>query len=74
MSKKINFSDAEKEVIQKYFNGEITAFGTSEEDMKTMSGVIKQAENLMHDLEAYDEASEDMIKWFWEKYNSQNEQ
>ena len=39
MSVKINLTEAEKEVIQKYFKGEITTFGTTDEDMQTMKGL-----------------------------------
>ena len=74
MNAKIELTEAEKEVIQKYFNGEITAFGTSEEDMQTMSGVINKAEDLMHELEAYDDAQEDMVKWYWELYETQDQE
>ncbi len=74
MNAKIELTEAEKEVIQKYFNGEITAFGTSEEDMQTMKGVINKAEDLMHEKEAYDDAQEDMIKWYWELYQQQDQE
>lgn len=73
MSVKINLTEAEKEVIQKYFKGEITTFGTSDEDMQTMKGVINKAEDLMHELEAYEDAQEDMIKWYWDLHEAQNQ-
>lgn len=68
---KIELTEKEKAVIEKYINGEISMFGTEEADMETMKGVITKAETLQDELDAYDESGDDLIVWFWEKFQAQ---
>lgn len=68
---KIELSENEIAVIDKYLKGEISMFGTGDEDMETMKGVINKAETLQDELDAYEESGEDLIIWFWEKYQAQ---
>jgi hypothetical protein len=37
-----------------------------------MNSVIKKAEDLMEELDAYDELDESLMEWFLAKYNEQN--
>ena len=42
------------------------------EEVNAMNSVIKKAENLMEELDAYDELDESLMEWFLAKYNEQN--
>jgi len=53
-------------VIEKYLNGQVSAFQTSEEDMITFGEVIKKAEKLLQDTDA--DCGDDLIIWFYGKY------
>jgi hypothetical protein len=44
---------------------------TAEEEIKAACSVIEKAENLMHELDAYDEIGNSLAKWFLTKYNEQ---
>lgn len=68
----ITLTDKQIEVINKYLDGQISMFGTSEEDMAAMNEVIEIAEDLQDELEAYEESGDDLIRWFWGKYNDQS--
>lgn len=69
----ITLTDKQVEVIGKYLDGQISMFGTNEEDMATMTEVIEMAEELEDELEAYEESGDDLIRWFWDKYQAQTE-
>lgn len=71
METRIKLTEKQITVIEKYFDGKISMFGTEEEDMETMKTVITMAENLQEELDAYDESGDDLIEWFWGKYKSQ---
>lgn len=70
--KRIELTEQEIQVIRAQLNGEIGAFTATPEQQKILMGVIDKAEALLDELDAYDEMGEDMIKWYWEKYQSQN--
>jgi hypothetical protein len=38
---------------------------------KDLGGVIDRAIDLMHELEAYDDANGRLIEWYWDKYKEQ---
>lgn len=67
----IILSEKEIEVIKKQLNGEIEVYDVTEEDQILLTGVIEKAENLLDELDAYDEFGDDLIKWFYEKYKEQ---
>ena len=69
---KIELTEKQIAVINKYFEGKLSMFGTDEEDMETMKSVIAMAEDLQEELDAYDESGDDLIRWFWDIYNTQN--
>jgi len=69
MNKKIELTENEIAVIKKYIKGDIHMFGTSEEDMENMKGVISKAESLM--FETNEDTGDDLILWFWNKYKNQ---
>lgn len=70
--KRIELTEQEIQVIKAQLNGEIGAFTATPEQQQLLMGVIDKAEALLDELDAYDEMGDDMIKWYWEKYQSQN--
>ncbi|MDC2194996.1 hypothetical protein PO081_17075 [Bacteroides thetaiotaomicron] len=71
---KIALNDKQKDVIQKYKDGRYSPFFSGEDEQAAMNEVIDMANDLMDELEAYDEAGEDLIAWFWDKYQEQEKQ
>lgn len=71
--KKIELSKEEKNVIQQYFNHEFDLFTATDEQQTLMGLVIDKAEDLVEELKANDEVEDDLIVWFWNKYESQEE-
>lgn len=69
---KIELSEKEIEVINAQLNGEIDGWTATDEQQKLLTGVISKAEALMDELNAYDDDFDDLIKWFWDKYQSQD--
>lgn len=68
--KKIILTAKEIEVINAQLNGKVEIWAT--EDVKTaLMGVIRKADALMEELDAYDEVGENLIAWFWKKYQAQ---
>jgi hypothetical protein len=72
--KKIELSKEEKNVIQQYFNHEFDLFTATDEQQKLTMSVIGKAKTLMAELDAYDELEDDLLVWFWNKYETQEEQ
>lgn len=68
--KKIILTAKEIEVIKDQLNGKVEIWAT--EDVKTtLMGVIRKADALMEELDAYDEVGENLIAWYWNKYQAQ---
>lgn len=44
---------------------------TTDEEIRAACSVIKKAENLMGELDAYDELGDSLVKCFLAKYNEQ---
>lgn len=69
--KKIELSEQEKEVIRQQLNGEFDGWTATEEQQKLMTQVIHKAEDLLEELDEYDTMGDDLILWFWNKYQAQ---
>lgn len=73
--KTIVITQEQMEVIQQHLKGEFGMFTATEHQMKVLSGVIKEAEALMEELDAYDDLDDiedgDMVRWYLNKYNEQ---
>ena len=74
MNKKIQLTEREIEVINKQLNGDIELFTGQDEEMDIICDIIKRAEELMHELEAYEESGDDLVEWYYNKYKEQEEQ
>lgn len=67
--KKIKLSAEEIKAIKQQLNGEIEVWNATEEQQKYLTSVIDKAEAL--DKELGYEDFDDMIQWFWDKYQAQ---
>lgn len=71
---KIVLNERQKAVVQKYIDGGYSPFFSSEEEQQAMNQVLDMANELEEELDAYDESGEDLVKWFWNKYQEQENQ
>ena len=72
--KKIELTDVELKVLQQDVNGEFSDFDATEEELRAMVSVIKKADALVRELDAYEEEGDDLILWYWNKYLAQQEE
>ena len=68
---KIELTEKQKEVLQKQINGEHDPFFATEEDQEALNQVIDKASELEEELGYPDEVGEDLMIWFWSKYQEQ---
>lgn len=68
---KIILSEKEIEVIKKQLSGKIEVHSATEEEQMFLMDVIDKAEALEEELDAYDESGDDLIEWFYKKYQEQ---
>lgn len=71
---KIVLNDKQKAVMQKYLDDTYSPFFSSEEEQLAMNEVIDMANELEEELDAYDESGEDLMRWFWGKYQEQEQE
>ncbi len=71
---KIVLDVRQKAVIQKYVDGSYSPFFSNENEQEAMNQVLDMANELEEELDAYDESGDDMLKWFWEQYQKQEQQ
>lgn len=72
--KKIVLTEKEIEVIQQQLNGEIEVHSATEEQQQLLMGVIDKANDLLDEEDAYEELEaqgNDLIDWYWKKYQVQ---
>lgn len=68
--RQIELTEREIEIIEKQISRKIGMWSDAE-TKSILIGVIHKAETLMHELEAYEESGDDLIKWFYNKYKAQ---
>ncbi len=71
---KIVLDVKQKAVIQKYIDGSYSPFFSNENEQEAMNQVLDMANELEEELDAYDESGDDLLKWFWEQYQNQEQQ
>lgn len=69
---KIELTAEEIQVIEQQLNGEIEVWSATDEQQRILTKVTSQAEDLMDELDAYDELDGDLIAWYYGKYKAQN--
>ncbi len=65
---KIELTELEESVLRKDLAGDFSLMTASQDELAAMSSVIEKADNLMTELDAYDELGDSLMKWFWNKY------
>ena len=45
----------------------------TDEENKALANVIEKADNLMEELDAYDELGDSLMQWFYDKYQAQEQ-
>lgn len=71
---KIVLNEKQKAVLKKQIDGEYSPFFSANEEQLLLNEVIDMANDLMDELEAYDEAGDDLMIWFWEQYQNQEQE
>ena len=71
MEKRIELTEQEKQVIDKQLKGELNPFFLEDWEREAIDAVTKKALALMDELKAYEESGDDLIAWFWGKYQAQ---
>jgi hypothetical protein len=69
--RKIELTDLELRLLKLDVIHEFSDFDATEEELRAMASVINKADDLMRELDEYDELGDDLILWFWEKYLQQ---
>ena len=69
--RKIELTDLELRLLKLDVIHEFSDFDATEEELRAMVRVINKADDLMRELDEYDELGDDLILWFWEKYLQQ---
>ena len=69
--RKIELTDLELRLLKLDVIHEFSDFDATEEELRAMVRVINKADDLMRELDEYDELGDDLILWFWEKYLKQ---
>lgn len=71
---KIELTTDEVQVIKEQLSGKIELFSATERQRELLTGVIRKAEALMEERNAYEEAGDDLIAWYWDLYNKQDKE
>lgn len=69
---RIVLTEDEIKIIEKDLKKEFNPFDASDEEKEILMGVLDKAEELMHELKAYEESGGSLLKWFYDKYKSQS--
>ena len=67
---KIILNEKEIEIIKAQLDGKVEVWA-EDEVQQVLGGVIDKAEALMIEEEAFDEVGDDLIAWYWGKYQAQ---
>lgn len=68
---KIELSADEIQVIQQQLNGEFGAFTATPRQQELIMGVTDKAIALAEELDAFEDVGEDLIAWYYNKYQEQ---
>lgn len=67
----IELNEQEIVLIEKYLNGDLNPFSVSGDEQVAFSKIVDDAEDLMFKLDAIDDASDDIVKWYYDQYKKQ---
>lgn len=71
MGNRIELTDLEYQMLLLLNDTESFLQPTTDEEIAASCSVIRKAENLMEELDAYDELGNSLVKWFLGKYHKQ---
>lgn len=70
-AKKIELTELEKKMLDLNVSRDFNPMTATEEEAAAMNSVIHKAEDLMEELDAYDELGDSLMEWFKAKYEKQ---
>jgi len=73
METKIELTPLELAMLKRDLAGEFFPPEQTDEENKALASVIEKADNLMEELDAYDELGNSLMQWFYNKYQVQEE-
>lgn len=71
MTTEIDLTSLELEMLERHLSGEFFPPEQTDEENKAFAKVIDKADNLMRELDAYDELGDSLMQWFYDKYKAQ---
>ena len=71
--KRIELTELEFQMLKLNIAREFYPLVATPEEAKAMNTVISKAQDLMEELDAYDELGDSLMEWFIEKYKKQEE-
>lgn len=71
MAKKIELSELELRMLELDIKHEFYPMTATKEEAMALNRVIEKADNLMRELNAYDELDNSLMEWFYAKYKAQ---
>ena len=74
MNAKIELTEREIEVIKMQLDGKLELFTGQDDEMDIICEIVVRANKLMDDLDASDELDDDLILWYWNKYQNQEKE
>lgn len=72
-TKKIVLTELEQRMLDLNVSREFNPMTATEEEAAAMNRVINMAEDLMEELDAYDELDESLMEWFKAKLEAQKD-
>lgn len=72
--KKIELSELELAMLKRDLRGDFFPPEQTDEENKALARVIDMADNLMEELDAYDELGDSLMQWFYDKFKAQQAQ
>ncbi len=70
---RIELTPLELAMLKRDLAGEFFPPEQTDEENKALANVIEKADNLMEELDAYDELGDNLMQWFYDKYQAQEQ-
>lgn len=70
---RIELTPLELAMLKRNLDGEFFPPEQTDEENKALANVIEKADNLMEELDAYDELGDSLMQWFYDKYKAQEQ-
>lgn len=71
MAKKIELSELELRMLELDIKHKFYPITATKEEAMALNRVIEKADNLMRELNAYEELDNSLMEWFYTKYKAQ---